>query len=128
MVEAMTRATDQHPDAVIASAAAGDEIAFGRIVAANHEDMRRVCAFITRDDAIADDAVQAAWSTAWRKIGTVRDPKGLRPWLMRVAINEAKQVLRKRRRRASSCVGSTSPAASGLAMMASASSSWSVMA
>jgi len=99
-MEAMTRATDQDPDAVIASAAAGDEIAFGRIVAAHHEDMRRVCAFITRDDAIADDAVQAAWATAWRKIGTVRDQQGLRPWLMRVAINEAKQLLRKRRRRA----------------------------
>ena len=37
-------------------------MAFGRIVAAHHDDMRLVCAFITRDHALAEDAVQAAWS------------------------------------------------------------------
>ena len=40
---AMTRtAVRQQPD-VLASAAAGDEIAFRRIIAEHHEDMRRVC-------------------------------------------------------------------------------------
>lgn len=84
---------------VLASAAAGDEVAFGRIVAAYHEDMRRVCAFVTRDEAVADDAVQAAWTIAWRKLGSVRDPERLKPWLMRVAVNEAKHLMRRRRRR-----------------------------
>lgn len=33
--------------------------------------MRRVCSYVTRDEAVADEAAQAAWSVAWRKIGTV---------------------------------------------------------
>ena len=85
---------------LLASAAAGDELAFRRIIAEHHDDMRRVCSYVTRDEAIADEAAQAAWSVAWKKIGTVRDPSRLRPWLISVAVNEAKQLLRKRRRRA----------------------------
>jgi RNA polymerase sigma factor (sigma-70 family) len=84
---------------LVASAAAGDEAAFGQIVAEHHEDMRRVCAFVVRDDTIADDAVQAAWAIVWRKLGSLRDPDRLRPWLMRVAVNEAKQLARRSRRR-----------------------------
>ncbi|MGI9579227.1 MAG: RNA polymerase sigma factor, partial [Microthrixaceae bacterium] len=36
---------------------------------------------------------------AWRKLGSVRDASKLRSWLMRVAVNESKRVLKKRRRR-----------------------------
>ena len=88
-----------HSD-VIASAAAGDEIAFQRIIAEHHDDMRRVCTYVTRDDALADEAVHAAWAIAWKKIGMVREPESLRPWLVTVAVNETKRLLRKRKRRA----------------------------
>lgn len=98
-MEAMTQVAQQDVRGVIASAAAGDEIAFGRIVADHHEDMRRVCAFVTGDEVIADDAVQAAWAIVWRKLGSLREPERLRPWLMRVAVNEAKQLARRGRRR-----------------------------
>lgn len=83
----------------MASAAEGDEFAFARIVDAHHDDMRRVCTFITRDHDLAEDAVQAAWSIAWRKLGSIREPAKLRPWLMRVAVNEAKRALKSRSRR-----------------------------
>ena len=85
---------------VLASAAEGDEHAFARIVDAHHDDMRRVCVFITRDQDLAEDAVQTAWSVAWRKLGSVREAGKLRSWLMRVAVNEAKRALKKRGRRA----------------------------
>ena len=90
------------PDAVsaIASAAAGDELAFRRLIAEHQEDMRRVCSYVTGESEIAEEATQAAWAIAWKRIGTVRDPSGLRPWLISVAVNEAKQLLRKRHRRA----------------------------
>ena len=96
----MSRAASPNPEAVIASAAAGDRAAFARIVAEHHEDMRRVCTFMTRDAALADDATQAAWAIAWRKLDTVRQPERLRPWLLRVAFIEAKHILRRQRRRA----------------------------
>lgn len=99
-MEALTRMAQRDQSDVIASAAAGDEIAFQRIIAEHHDDMRRVCTYVTRDDALADEAVHAAWAIAWKKIGTVREPGSLRPWLMTVAVNELKRILRQRKRRA----------------------------
>ena len=84
---------------VLASAAAGDETAFRRIIAAHHEDMRRVCLAISGDHAIAEEAVQAAWLVAWKKLDKVHAPDQLRPWLVSVAAREARQLLRKRHRR-----------------------------
>jgi len=96
---AMTRTAVRQQTDVLASAAAGDEIAFRRIVAEHHEDMRRVCRAIAGDDAVADEAVEAAWVVAWKKLGTVHGPGQLRPWLVSVAANEVRHLLRKRRRR-----------------------------
>jgi RNA polymerase sigma factor (sigma-70 family) len=95
---AMARTAEGDLAGIVASAAEGDEIAFGRIVAAYHDDMRRVCVFITHDDALADDATQAAWSIAWRKLGSVRQPERIRPWLVSVAANEARKLMQRRRR------------------------------
>jgi RNA polymerase sigma factor (sigma-70 family) len=98
-MEAMTRAADSDLREAVTSAAAGDEYAFARIVAAYHEDMRRVCSFVTRDDALAEDAVQAAWSVIWGRLSSLRQPERIRPWLVSVAVNQAKDMLRKRKRR-----------------------------
>jgi len=83
----------------VALAVAGDEAAFARIVRAHHDDMTRVCFVICGDLDLADEAVQAGWAIAWRKLGSLRDPSRLRPWLVSVAANEARQLLRSRRRR-----------------------------
>ena len=96
---AMTQMARGEDAGLIASAAAGDEMAFRRLIAAHHEDMRRVCAYIAGDLTIAEEATQAAWVIAWRRLRDVREPSHLRPWLMTVAANEAKQLLRKRRTR-----------------------------
>jgi RNA polymerase sigma-70 factor (ECF subfamily) len=98
-MEAMTQATDGELTGVIASAASGDDVAFGWIVGAHHDDMRRVCVFITRQDALADDAMQAAWTIVWRKLGSLREPDRLRYWLVSIAANEAKKLVKKRGRR-----------------------------
>jgi RNA polymerase sigma factor (sigma-70 family) len=95
----MTGVVGEDLSGVIASAAAGDDHAFSRIVAAYHDDMRRVCAFVTRDEALAEEAVQAAWSTVWHKLGAVRQPERIRPWLVSIAVNQARDLLRKGRRR-----------------------------
>ena len=95
----MTQTAGRQQASLLASAAAGDEIAFRRIIAAHHEDMRRVAAYVAGDHAIAEEATQAAWVIAWKKLGNVRDEAHLRPWLVSVAANEAKRLLRKQRRR-----------------------------
>ena len=98
-MEAVTRLAQHDAGDLIASAAAGDEFAFRRIIAAHHDDMRRVCVYIAGDRLVADEATQAAWVVAWKKIGSVRDEASLRPWLVSVAANEAKRILRQQRRR-----------------------------
>ena len=95
----VTVQTENKLAGAVALAAAGDEVAFARIVQAHHDDMTRVCFVICGDLDIADEAVQAAWSIAWRKLGGLRDPSRLRPWLVSIAANEARLLIRRRRRR-----------------------------
>lgn len=90
------------PDAAIAStvelAAAGDEIAFARIVAAHRAEMVRVAYVVCADWDMAQDAAQAALWIAWRKLPSLRDPDSLRAWLMAVVANEARAIVRKQQR------------------------------
>lgn len=78
----------------------GDETAFARLVAAHHADMARVAYAISGDRGVAEDAVQSAWTSAWSKLSSVRDPERIRRWLISVAANETRQILRRRRRTA----------------------------
>jgi RNA polymerase sigma-70 factor (ECF subfamily) len=80
-------------------AAAGDRVAFTRLVAAYHADMVRVAYVVSGgDQGVADDAAQSAWAIAWRKLGSIRDPERLKPWLLTVAANEARQAMRRQHR------------------------------
>ncbi len=62
----------------------GDAVAFARIVAAHHDPMARLCFVICGDQDMAQDAVQAAWPIAWRKLGSLREAGNLRPWLVTI--------------------------------------------
>ena len=80
---------------VVEQAARGDEAAFARLVAAYHADMMRVAYVTCGEPELAQDAVQAAWAKAWRKLGSLRDPDKVRSWLVAVAANEARQLIRR---------------------------------
>jgi RNA polymerase sigma factor (sigma-70 family) len=95
----MSGTVRQDVTGVLASALAGDEVAFARIIDAHDAEMYRVCVAVARDSAIAADGVQAAWGIAWRKLTTIRDPARLRPWLIAIAVNETKTLMKKRQRR-----------------------------
>ncbi|MEP6638806.1 MAG: RNA polymerase sigma factor [Chloroflexota bacterium] len=84
---------------ILERAIAGDEVAFARIVAAHHEDMARIAFFVCGDLDIAEEAEQSAWAVAYRRLKDLRNPDRLRPWLMSIAANEARQIGRSRRRR-----------------------------
>jgi RNA polymerase sigma factor (sigma-70 family) len=85
--------------AAIPLAATGDEAALKRIIQAHHQDMTRVAYLVCGDLDVADEAVQAAWPIAWRKLGSLREPDRLRAWLVSIAANEARQLVRRSRRR-----------------------------
>jgi RNA polymerase sigma-70 factor (ECF subfamily) len=80
-------------------AAGGDEAAFHRLVVQHHASMARVAFVICGDAEAARDAVQSAWSIAWRRLGTVRDISQVQAWLIAIAANEARQIVRRRRLR-----------------------------
>jgi RNA polymerase sigma-70 factor (ECF subfamily) len=80
-------------------AAQGDEAAFTRLVAEHREAMARVAFVICGDPEATRDAVQTAWSIAWRRLHTLRDPGQVRSWLIAIAANEARQAIRGQRRR-----------------------------
>jgi RNA polymerase sigma-70 factor, ECF subfamily len=79
-------------------AADGDELAFTRLVRQHNPDMVRVAYVITGDAPLAQDAVQSAWVRAWGRLRSVREPGQIRRWLMTIAVNEARQIVRDRRR------------------------------
>ena len=91
-------ATDLATATTVERAAAGDEVAFARIVAMHGAEMVRVACVVCGDWDLAQDAAQAALVNAWRKLPSLRDPASLRPWLMAVAANEARAIVRRERR------------------------------
>ena len=84
---------------ILERAVAGDEVAFAGIVAAYHDDLARIAYLACGDLDIAEEAEQAAWAVAYRRLRDLRDPAALRAWLMTIAANEARQIARSRRRR-----------------------------
>jgi RNA polymerase sigma-70 factor, ECF subfamily len=85
--------------ALVPFAAAGEEAAFTRLVDAFHADMARLAYVVCGGNReLAEDAVQSAWTVAWSRLGTLREPERIRSWLLSVTANEARQCLRRQRR------------------------------
>jgi RNA polymerase sigma-70 factor (ECF subfamily) len=95
----MTQLQAELGSALLDDARAGDEAAFTRIVTRYHPDLLRIGLVVSGDVDVAAEAAQSAWVVAWRRLGDLRDGAKLRPWLVSIAANEARQLTRSRRRR-----------------------------
>ena len=82
----------------LARARAGDAAAFKRLVQPHARPLYSLCARITRDAALAEDAVQEALFNAWRHLQSFDGRAGFRTWLHRIAVNAALEQLRRRGR------------------------------
>ena len=78
-------------------AARGDTRAFAVVYERHHQDLYRYCRSITRDDEDASDALQSTMAAALRALPGERREIALRPWLFRIAHNEAVSIVRRRR-------------------------------
>lgn len=74
------------------------EQAFVLVVEKYDGDLVSLCFLITGNRDLARDATQATWVKLWAQPPKLRDPGKLRSWLLAVAANEARQLLRKHRR------------------------------
>ena len=93
-------AADVHDAAAIVRlAAGGDETAFAALIDAHNGAMTRVAYVVTGEWDAAREATQSAWTVAWGRLRTLRDPQRVEPWLVAIAANEARQLARRERRR-----------------------------
>jgi RNA polymerase sigma-70 factor, ECF subfamily len=81
----------------IARARAGEPAAFRHLVEVNGPALFRVCARITGDRTLAEDAVQEALFNAFRHLADFDGRSAFSTWLYRIAVNAALAQVRKRR-------------------------------
>lgn len=87
-----------HDDAgLLAAAASGDQDAFARLVDRHAPMVMAVCRRHVGDDA--EDAAQEAFVKAWRAAASFSGRSSVRTWLYRIAVNAARDRLRRDRRR-----------------------------
>ncbi len=79
-------------------ALAGELAAFDRLVVLYQDYLYAMTVRIVRDRDVAEDAVQEAFFSAYRNLQRFNGPS-FRAWLTRIALNAAKDLLRKRKRR-----------------------------
>lgn len=80
--------------------AAGDTLAFERMMRRHNRALYRTARSILKDDAEAEDALQDAYLLAYRNIDKYRGDSSLSTWLTRIVVNEAIARSRKSNRRA----------------------------
>ena len=82
---------------LLAGARARDETAIRVLIKANNQRLFRVARAVLRDDAEAEDVVQATYVKAFTRLDSFRGDSAFSTWLTRIALNEA--LGRKRRQR-----------------------------
>lgn len=76
---------------------AGDRQAFTALYERHEQDVLRFCQAVLRDADEAREAANSTWAAVWRSRAAAGRDVPLRPWLFRIAHNEAIDVLRARR-------------------------------
>jgi RNA polymerase sigma-70 factor (ECF subfamily) len=82
----------------LARAKGGDHDAYARLVRPYEHVAYRVAAAITGREADAEEAMQNGFVKAYRSLHRFRPGAAFRPWLLRIVVNEAHNVLRAERR------------------------------
>lgn len=78
----------QTQELLVLRAMQGDQTAFGGIVDQYGTLMRRTASLIVGDYDVAEDVVQDALIQAWHHLADLRNTGALRPWLMRIVVNQ----------------------------------------
>jgi len=91
------RASSQE-EVLVALARDGDEHAFGELVTRYQALAARVARFVAPGVDV-DDVVQEAFVKAWYAMPRFRQGAPFKPWICRIAANEAKNQIRSARRR-----------------------------
>src|SRR6056297_3886642 len=87
--------------ALVVGALGGDQHAFTQLFRRHGPDVHAFAQRRTRSADLADDITASAFERAWRSMDQLGERHGdrFRPWVFRIAANEAVSVLRSRTRR-----------------------------
>lgn len=77
-----------------ATAAATEKIEFEEAFALHHRTVFRAARSVVQDAALAEDVTQETFLKLYKHQSSITDAEMLRPWLIRVAINVAKNTVR----------------------------------
>jgi|SRR5688572_13672376 RNA polymerase sigma factor (sigma-70 family) len=83
---------------VLARVRAGEAAAYAELVT-RHAPVARRLAVLSGAGSDADDVVQEAFVKAYRSLSSFRDGADFRPWLLRIVVNESRNLHRGRSRR-----------------------------
>ena len=84
---------------LVTLARGGDADAYSQLVRDHQQLAFRTAMLITRNAADAEDAAQEAFVKAWRALPRFREGQPLRPWLLTIVANEARNRRRAAGRR-----------------------------
>jgi RNA polymerase sigma-70 factor, ECF subfamily len=94
-----TMVADDAERTLIARCRQGDQEAFRLLLERHHQTVYRVAYAITGDPTDAAEIVHETFIKAWRSLGSFRHDATLATWLTRVALNTARDHLRRQRTR-----------------------------
>ncbi len=77
-----------------ATAAATEKIQFDEAFTLHHRTVFRAARSVVHDCGLAEDVTQEVFIRLYKHMDSIKDAEMLRPWLIRVALNVAKNTLR----------------------------------
>lgn len=100
---------EQETDRLVDAAQSGDQAAFRGLVESHSAAAFRVAYRVLGDEAAAEDVVQEAFLSAYRKLADFDGRARFSTWLHRIVVNRAIDQRRKRQRRGESSLAPLRP-------------------
>ena len=94
----MTTASEQDDKSLVSLSKDGDLAAFNSLVDRYERDIYNLCYRILGDRQAAEDAAQESFLSAYRSLARFAGGN-VRSWLLRIAANQSKDELRRRKRK-----------------------------
>lgn len=85
--------------ALVSAAQSGSRPAADKLIRDHEGWVRGVIYGVTGRRELVDDVAQQVWTQVWQRLGSLNDPRRLRPWLYAVARNAAIDAAQDHRRR-----------------------------
>lgn len=81
---------------LVRAARSGDRVAFAELLRPEYAMALRLACGLLQNANEAEDAVQEAAFTAWRRIGNLHEGSSLRPWFLGIVANRCRAMKRDR--------------------------------